>query len=371
MIQNFFLSLALLSAISCTASAECTGSETTICMSIDHFAGETGYYNLDRGSFEALSGPSPTITAKIGQTITFDQSHKSNWYHPVGFAYEPDGAHGDDWGADENPEVEGAGELQYLIGGSIPTCEDAGDTGLDCYEPEFFYPLGDWEAKSYSAELTITEDVAAASNGGVIYYFCHIHSKMSGKIVIQNADGSAYSSESAELALYEPIVKDNFDTMCGTSHVSEYADGAQNECNIEFFAGSKDTDFESCLQAIDCQMHYEMYSETSADGSDKIATFMQQMIPHHVNAVNMAKLLLKQATEEEIDAVDDLEAILLDIINTQNFQIHQFRNYLGGNGALLHDSDVVPPSTQSAGAKSFATVSVLMASTAAVLIMMM
>ena len=125
------------------------------------------------------------------------------------------------------------------------------------------------------------------------------------------------------------------------------------------------------MHAIDCQMHYEMYSETSVDGSDKIATFMQQMIPHHVNAVNMAKLLLTQATEEEIAAVDDLNAILLDIINTQNFQIHQFRNYLGGNGALLHNSDVVPPITKSAGARSFANASVLMASTAAVLIMMM
>jgi len=371
MILKFVLSLAFLSAMN-TASAECTGSETNICMSVDLIAGETGYYNLDRGSFEATSGPSPTITVKIGQTITFDQKHISNWYHPVGFAYAPDGAHGDDWGADENPEVEGSGELQYIIDGSIPTCEDAGDTGLDCYEPEFFYPLGDWEAKSYSAELTITDDVAEASKGGVIYYFCHIHSKMSGKIVIQNADGSAYSNGSTELALYEPTVNDEFDTKCGTSHVSEYADGAKNECNIEFFAGSKDTDFEKCLQAIDCQMHYEMYSETSVDGSDKIATFMQQMIPHHVNAVNMAKLLLTQATEEEIAAVDDLNAILLDIINTQNFQIHQFRNYLGGKGALLHNSNVVPPTiTQSAGARSFANVSVLMASTVAVLIMMM
>ena len=43
--------------------------------------------------------------------FTFDQTDTTNWY----------GAHGDDWGADENLEVEGAGELQYLIDGTITT----------------------------------------------------------------------------------------------------------------------------------------------------------------------------------------------------------------------------------------------------------
>ena len=334
------LSFAFLSS---STYALCVPSETIICMSLDMFASETGYYNLDRGDYEDTTGPSPTITAKIGQTLTFDQSDPSNWYHAVGFAYAPDGAHGDDWGADENPEIEGAGELTYLIDGVVTTCPDVGDTGLDCYEPEFFYPRGDWMAKTYSAELTITPEVAARSNGGVLYYFCHIHSKMSGKIIIQNADGSDYSNGTPELDLYEPIVKDAFDTKCGTSHISEYADGESHECNIEFFAGGKDTDFEECLHAVDCQMHYEMYSETGPNESDKIALFMQQMIPHHVNAVNMAKLLLKQASQVELDAVEDLENILYDIINTQNFQIHQFRNYLNSEGKLLHDSDVVPP----------------------------
>lgn len=317
-------------------------------MSVDIFAGETGYYNLDRGNFETLTGSSPTITAKIGQTITFDQTDPTNWYHAVGFAYGPDGAHGDGWGAeDENPEVELAGELQYKINGLIPDCTDAGATGLDCYEPEFFYPRADWMEKTYTAELTITPGVAAASKGGVIYYFCHIHSKMSGKIIIKNTDGSDYSSGSEELSLYAPTVSDAFDTKCGTSHVSEYADGAENECSINFFAGTKNTDFEKCLHAVDCQMHYEMYSETTPDQEDNVALFMQQMIPHHVNAVNMAKLLLKQA-KDQVDAVGDLEGILYDIINTQNFQIHEFRHYLSSKGKLLHDSTVVPPTAKKA-----------------------
>jgi len=317
------------------ATATCTPNELNICMSLDLHASETGYYNLNRGDYEETVGSSPAITVKIGQTITFDQTDASNWYHPVGFAYAPDGAHGDTWGGAENPEVEGLGELVYKIDGQETTCADKGDTGLDCFEPEFFYPRSEWLNKEYVAELTITEEVAQTAKGGVLYYFCHIHSKMSGKIIIKNADGSDYSSDSDELPLYEPITNDGHDTNCGTTGASPYADGGSRECNTKFFGGDHDTTYEKCLQSIDCKMNYEMFSETESDSDDKVVTFMQQMIPHHENAVNMAKLLLKHATPEELATVDEeggFEDILHDIINVQNYQIHQFRNYLNGDG---------------------------------------
>jgi len=171
--------------------------------------------------------------------------------------------------------------------------------------------------------LTITQDVADASVGGVIYYFCHIHSKMSGKIIIED-----YEGDDEEQDLYSPVMNDSFDTGCGTSGTSEYRSGGEEDCGVSFFGGSLDTNFEQCLQAIDCQMFSEMNSETTADENDAIVTFMQQMIPHHINAVNMAKLILKETTQEELDAVEDFEDILYTIINVQNFQIHQFRNYL-------------------------------------------
>ena len=69
---------------------------------------------------------------------------------------------------------------------------------------------------------------------------------------------------------------------------------------------------------------------------------MQQMIPHHQNAVNMAKLLLKQSTQAEIDAVEDLEDVLKSIINVQNFQVHYFRNNLNPDNKLLISSDSKP-----------------------------
>jgi len=306
--------------------ASCTPSETTFCMMLDVFTGETGYYK-----FAGYDGVSPDITVKIGETYVFDQSDASNWYHAVGFAYYPDGAHGATWGGDERDEVEGAGELLYKIDGAATTCPEAGDTGLDCYEPEFFYPRADWMAKKYTAELTITQEMADKSHGGVIYYFCHIHSKMSGKIIIKNADGSAFtpSANPTELELYSPSTSTGADITCGTYSVSQYAGGGDTCCDERFLCGALDTNFEKCLQAIDCKMNVEMMDGTTADSTDKIEVFAQQMIPHHLNAVYMARAVLKQVDATTINDVDDLTDILWEIVNAQNYQIHQFRNYLG------------------------------------------
>ena len=309
-------------------------------MKVNLFMGETGYYE-----FAGYTGPSPDIEVRIGQTYTFDQTDPSNWYHAVGFAYFPDGAHGETWGGDERDEVEGLGELLYKINGAATTCPDAGDTGLDCYEPEFFYPRGDWMAKNYTAELTITQAMADRSHGGVIYYFCHIHSKMSGKLIIKNADGSNATqangsplNQTAELSLYSVPSPDAFDTVCGTTGASAYADGGQKECASRFLPGTLDTDFEKCMQAIDCQMNKEMRVVGFDTHQSHIVTFMQQMIPHHANAVNMAKIILKLAPSEAA-AVEDFEDILWSMVNVQNFQIHTMRNYLASHtayGGTMH-----------------------------------
>jgi hypothetical protein len=37
----------------------------------------------------------PTIGMEVGVTYTFVQQDISNWFHPMGFAYFPDGAHDD------------------------------------------------------------------------------------------------------------------------------------------------------------------------------------------------------------------------------------------------------------------------------------
>merc|ERR1719321_871768 len=127
---------------------------------------------------------------KQGETYIFDQADGSNWYHPLGMAYFPDGAH---TGVDElEPGIAQTGGSTTCAAGN--TCqapmyykngEFAGTTydnmaatpvggddfGLDVYEPDFFYPKDQWGENSYFIALTIT-DTAYAKD---LFYFCHIH----------------------------------------------------------------------------------------------------------------------------------------------------------------------------------------------------
>ena len=47
------------------------------------------------------------------------------------------------------------------------------------------------------------------------------------------------------------------------------------------------------MQGVDCAMNEGMFGESIPEHHSPLITFMEQMIPHHLNAVNMAKLLMK------------------------------------------------------------------------------
>lgn len=114
-------------------------------------------------------------------------------------------------------------------------------------------------------------------------------------------------------------------------------------CNERFVCGALDTEFERCLQAIDCQMSREMKDGTAPDSTDPVAVFMQQMIPHHVNAIQMSKLILKQVSPPAITAAlddDGMTDVLIGIISVQNYHIHKFRNYLGSRDMLHEETHV-------------------------------
>ena len=106
---------------------------------------------------------------------------------------------------------------------------------------------------------------------------------------------------------------------------------AVKACNKAYLCGIIDTDFERCMQAVDCKMRTDMKDNTnqlpdSPSETDMVVAFMQQMIPHHKNAVEQAKIVLKFALAD-IQAVEDMEDIVHSIINVQNDQINQFKNY--------------------------------------------
>ncbi|CAM9620405.1 unnamed protein product [Chrysoparadoxa australica] len=279
---------------------------------LDYFAGRTGYFTV-----EGYDGVQPTLIMERGKTYEFDQTNAENWFHPLGFGYEPDGAHE---GVDELEAGVGNGdEPIYIINGEL--------SDLDTYEPEFFYPLDAWKETQYTVQLTVTDpDV------NEIFYFCHIHNGMSGRILIVD-DASAVDDidyNYGEIMLYEPYQAGHEDQKCGTWEAGSF----YGQHNLEAFCPGQDficadesanTQFVKCMEAIDCKMNHDMRVETNAD---PVATWMHQMIPHHDNAVNMAKILLKTEGDNLDDEVADL---MVSIINSQNQQITFMESYLRDN----------------------------------------
>ena len=54
-----------------------------------HSPGKNGEYQV-----EGCSGASPVLAIQRGVTYTLVQYNITNWMHPLGLAYYPDGAHG-------------------------------------------------------------------------------------------------------------------------------------------------------------------------------------------------------------------------------------------------------------------------------------
>ena len=62
----------------------------TFKIKVDLHASELGYFTV-----EGCEGKMPTLGMERGITYIFDQGDETNYYHPLGVAYYPDGAHDD------------------------------------------------------------------------------------------------------------------------------------------------------------------------------------------------------------------------------------------------------------------------------------
>jgi hypothetical protein len=249
-------------------------------------ASEWGAYTIT-----GCDGVNPKLSIAAGTTYTFDQSHASNWYHPIGFAYIAGGAHtecADSEGAiGECPELGGetpTTTIQYYVD-DVPVTDDESGFGLDAYEPLFFNSQDHWGGSDF--EVTLNIPVSAQFTK--IYYFCHIHAGMSAEIEITGSAGGNVlnpaalggETEASALAIFDGIVSGHqksiahFDQECGTYDASSFdPDSSHSTCsgkNVLCGAGAGDT-YAKCLQAVDCKMHHDMAVSVEA-GASKFATF--------------------------------------------------------------------------------------------------
>jgi hypothetical protein len=114
----------------CSAPCDEATGLCTYTARVDLHASEFGYYNFDECTGES-GGNMPDIGMELGRTYRFVQSDVSNYFHPLGFAYEPDGALS---GAEELDE---AMYLKYQLKGEVITLEGG-------YEPQFGHPIEQW-----------------------------------------------------------------------------------------------------------------------------------------------------------------------------------------------------------------------------------
>lgn len=151
---------------------------------------------------------------------------------------------------------------------------------------------------------------------------------MTGRIKLLKNDQPTQNTADVPKIPYEYDIPGEFDEQCGTFGLDEFQ-LPHPECPDRFVCDiSKNkadiAQFSKCIEAMDCHMLAGM--TTNIESQSAIALFVHQMVPHHQNAVNMAKALLKTGKvvcddlTEESDACTT-EVILHEIVNNQNFQI--------------------------------------------------
>lgn len=346
----------LLSLLSSSLADTIQMGNTTICISstntytakVNLFAGELGYFMFE----ECGNVTHPTIGLVVGEDYTFIQKDRSNWMHPMGFGYASDDD--DIVGALLLPDVTHTGSScvqnkscphpRYSLNGIFlgNTTLDPVDIGLDtlpdAYEYRFHRSITEWTAMG---NFSINFKFDDTNFDQDLFYFCHIHSLMAGRIkLIDPSTMKPVNEENKPDLGFDYDVLGEFDKQCGTYGVENST--LPNElCPSTFICTNNNTNVDADLQvAIDCYdaINCHMISGMTTGYNTGIPTvlFVHQMIPHHQNAVNMAKNLLRRADDllycEDLSNAEDqkciIQSLLRGMINSQNKQIQQMRDYL-------------------------------------------
>ena len=227
----------------------------TFTVGVDLFSSDLAmFYFEECGGSDNLF---PAIGIEAGKTYKFIQEDRSNYYHPLGFAYHPGGSH-------EGEELVEESFLTYRV--------DRNEIGLDNYKAEFFHSPGEWTSYgTYSVELEYNKDHHAD-----LFYFSHIHKNMAGRIKLLN-DGTPVHPDDFPAIDYTHPEPSPFDASCGTFGLSPFQ-LPHAECPSKFVC-DKQSHFGRCVDAMNCFMMAGM--TTYAEEHGDVALFKHHMIPHH------------------------------------------------------------------------------------------
>ena len=164
---------------------------------------------------------------------------------------------------------------------------------------------------------------------------------MTGRIKLLT-DGNPIQTEDFPEIPYEYDIPSDYDRECGTFGLEDFQ-LPHPECPDRFVCSNASDSrnsqmdiYSGCIDSMNCRMVADMTTGVSSES--EIALFLHQMIPHHENAVNMAKALL---TSGDLDECSDylsedpkclMFGIAISIVNDQNYQIQQMRSLLDNMG---------------------------------------
>jgi Asp-tRNA(Asn)/Glu-tRNA(Gln) amidotransferase A subunit family amidase len=181
---------------------------------------------------------------------------------------------------------------------------------------------------------------------------------MSGRIKLLS-NGEPVVAEDLPTIEYAYDQPGEFDKECGTFNLDSFQ-LPNTQCPDRFVCDADTASpsvqaFSKCIDAMNCHMFDGMTTGIKAD--DPRVLFVHQMVPHHQNAVNMAKALLKTNTLQCDDVRNEdvpdcvMLKIMYDIINQQNHQIQEMYNYVDALGSPRTDNcdvEVTAPAISSA-----------------------
>jgi uncharacterized protein (DUF305 family) len=226
---------------------------------------------------------------------------------------------------------------EYSNNEEIAPVTNSEDFGLRPYRTLFFEKSPTSWVSSGIFEVALKFDVDDFTDD--IFYYCHIHNFMSGRIKFVDSEGDALNDADFPSIDYTYDEPSAYDQSCGTYNLGDFQ-LPHPECPEKFVCNKPEGvvgKFGECLDSMNCAMAVGM--TTNVNQGSAIALFNHQMIPHHQNAVNMCKSLFKSGeiecddiTQGRVDIKCGMASLCYSIINEQNFQIQLMRRFLSSSG---------------------------------------